>query len=239
MADRAKKISELTAHSNPPANNVLAIVHQPGLANAETRKITLTNLFANVAALTSNTVTVKTVLTANSFNVGNTAAANAFPVSIGSFIGNANGFIQIAFQNQNAGNNSSTDIALYSDSGNSEVNFIDIGIVSSTYNQGSLFHAHDAYVYSTGQRMLVGSVSNSVSFFAGGYDDTNVYAELYANGVFAINTLTANTLHVTLGNAPANSTATGIVGQIRTDSDYIYVCTANNTWKRAALTTWP
>lgn len=37
---------------------------------------------------------------------------------------------------------------------------------------------------------------------------------------------------------PANSTATGVAGDIAFDSDYIYYCVANNTWKRAALSTW-
>lgn len=50
MSDRAKKISELTAHTNAPANNLLVVVHQPGLANSETRKITISNFFANVSA---------------------------------------------------------------------------------------------------------------------------------------------------------------------------------------------
>lgn len=49
MAERAKKISELDAHTNAPADNLLAIVYQPGQANVGTRKITLSNLFANVS----------------------------------------------------------------------------------------------------------------------------------------------------------------------------------------------
>ncbi len=39
-------------------------------------------------------------------------------------------------------------------------------------------------------------------------------------------------------HTPASATATGAQGQIAWDADYIYVCTATNTWKRAALTTW-
>jgi hypothetical protein len=61
MADRAKKVSELNAHSNAPANNLLVIVHQPGLANAETLKIPLSNLFANVSCnvvFTGNTIVI-------------------------------------------------------------------------------------------------------------------------------------------------------------------------------------
>jgi len=36
----------------------------------------------------------------------------------------------------------------------------------------------------------------------------------------------------------SSSTATGNTGTICWDSNYIYVCTATNTWKRAALSSW-
>ena len=41
-----------------------------------------------------------------------------------------------------------------------------------------------------------------------------------------------------LNTAPASATATGTLGEIRVTSDYIYVCSALNTWVRSALTTW-
>ncbi len=44
--------------------------------------------------------------------------------------------------------------------------------------------------------------------------------------------------HRLVGTAPASASATGTAGDIRYDADYIYVCTATNTWKRAALATW-
>jgi len=46
-------------------------------------------------------------------------------------------------------------------------------------------------------------------------------------------------LYTALGTVPngtKTSTATGITGQISYDASYIYICTATNTWKRAALT---
>ena len=57
------------------------------------------------------------------------------------------------------------------------------------------------------------------------------------------NTKTANLdiimANVAISNStPANSTANGYPGIIRVDSDYIYICVANNTWKRATLNTW-
>ncbi len=39
-------------------------------------------------------------------------------------------------------------------------------------------------------------------------------------------------------STPATSGATGTAGQVKWDSSFIYVCTATNTWKRAAISTW-
>jgi hypothetical protein len=39
-------------------------------------------------------------------------------------------------------------------------------------------------------------------------------------------------------SAPASATATGTAGQMAWDSSYIYICTATDTWTRAALSTW-
>ena len=41
-----------------------------------------------------------------------------------------------------------------------------------------------------------------------------------------------------LNSAPSSSTATGTLGDIEYTADYIYVCTATDTWKRTALTSW-
>jgi hypothetical protein len=41
-----------------------------------------------------------------------------------------------------------------------------------------------------------------------------------------------------LNTAPATASSTGTLGEIRIDADYIYICTATNTWKRVAIATW-
>jgi len=41
-----------------------------------------------------------------------------------------------------------------------------------------------------------------------------------------------------LNTAPENSSATGATGEIKVDANFIYICTATNTWKRSAITTW-
>tara|TARA_R110000850_G_scaffold1714_11_gene9210 strand:+ start:3032 stop:4105 length:1074 start_codon:yes stop_codon:yes gene_type:complete len=59
-------------------------------------------------------------------------------------------------------------------------------------------------------------------------------AKLDVNG-----TVNATSFKVTAMNtAPASATATGTLGEIRVVADFIYVCTATNTWVRSALATW-
>ena len=41
-----------------------------------------------------------------------------------------------------------------------------------------------------------------------------------------------------LNTAPASSGATGTIGEIRYDANFMYVCTATNTWKRSPLSSW-
>ena len=45
-------------------------------------------------------------------------------------------------------------------------------------------------------------------------------------------------LIVSTTSTPASATASGTTGTIAWDSSYIYVCTATNTWKRTAISTW-
>ncbi len=66
-------------------------------------------------------------------------------------------------------------------------------------------------------RLLVGTSSDS-----GG-------ALLQVNG---------NRIRIATANTPASASATGTTGEIAWDANYIYVCTATNTWKRTAISTW-
>lgn len=48
----------------------------------------------------------------------------------------------------------------------------------------------------------------------------------------------AGFLQILTANVPASATATGLKGEISWDANYIYVCTATDTWKRVAIATW-
>lgn len=43
---------------------------------------------------------------------------------------------------------------------------------------------------------------------------------------------------ITSATAPATSGSVGSAGSIRYDGDYIYICTATDTWRRTAITGW-
>lgn len=47
-----------------------------------------------------------------------------------------------------------------------------------------------------------------------------------------------NRIRVGTAKTPASATDTGTAGEICWDANYIYVCTATNTWKRTAIATW-
>jgi len=58
----------------------------------------------------------------------------------------------------------------------------------------------------------------------------SVIGTLYLNDT-NVNTLLDRTV-------PSMSTSTGTQGQIAADSTHLYVCTAPNTWKRTAISSW-
>jgi hypothetical protein len=61
------------------------------------------------------------------------------------------------------------------------------------------------------------------------------------SGVKAVRTIPFGTLsaNIVLSNTvPLTISSSGIAGTIRYDSDYIYICIANNTWKRSTLAPW-
>jgi hypothetical protein len=47
-----------------------------------------------------------------------------------------------------------------------------------------------------------------------------------------------NRIRIATAKTPASATDTGVAGEICWDANYVYVCTATNTWKRSAISTW-
>jgi hypothetical protein len=45
-------------------------------------------------------------------------------------------------------------------------------------------------------------------------------------------------VRIATAKTPASASDTGVAGEICWDANYVYVCTATNTWKRTAIATW-
>jgi hypothetical protein len=80
------------------------------------------------------------------------------------------------------------------------------------------------------QNMMVAVDGGAVSLFNAGVQKF----QTSSTGVY----ITGQIQFSALNTAPASAGATGTLGEIRYTADYIYVCTATNTWKRTALSTW-
>lgn len=68
-------------------------------------------------------------------------------------------------------------------------------------------------------------------------DDLSSFATLHyaVQQIGAADIVSFAGLFVLPPSTPASSAAAGIAGQIKVDASYVYVCTATNAWKRAAL----
>jgi hypothetical protein len=102
-------------------------------------------------------------------------------------------------------------------------------IVAGQVNSAHFLKGGDTGVGTTVLRVVGGL--DALLFAIQGEGTVYAYGPILASkstGAFRI--ITAET--------PASATAAGAVGTICWDSSYIYVCTATNTWKRAALSTW-
>jgi hypothetical protein len=84
----------------------------------------------------------------------------------------------------------------------------------------------------------VGLITTSGNWLLGTTTDSGFKLDVVGTGRFS-SSVTASQYNLSaLNTAPASASATGTLGEIRIDASYIYVCTATNTWKRSAISTW-
>jgi hypothetical protein len=99
-----------------------------------------------------------------------------------------------------------------------------------------------AYILTTGATELYFSTNNAGGQTVGAQLSKEgwwgVGTSIGAGGITSPLDIGGNCLRVRTQRTPALSTAAGNQGEWCNDSNYVYVCTATNTWKRAALSTW-
>jgi hypothetical protein len=59
-----------------------------------------------------------------------------------------------------------------------------------------------------------------------------------SNSTITVTGVTTNSIVISTPTIPSTNSSAGEKGQIAYDSGFVYVCVANNTWRRAALTSW-
>lgn len=124
-------------------------------------------------------------------DAGSTASFNVI-----SGKGSIDNYLQLNIQNNNSGTSASSDVVATANNGNETVNFVDLGINSSTYSVSSftVTGANDAYLYSTGNDFAIGNgTSNKVlKFFTGGTLAANERMRINQNGNVAIGATSFN-----------------------------------------------
>jgi len=76
--------------------------------------------------------------------------------------------------------------------------------------------------------LIISNTNTATPLIKGIFDGTGGYA----------GSLTINGVLILYSYPPATATSPGTAGTITWDSDWIYICTATNTWKRVGISTW-
>ena len=164
--------------------------------------------------------------------------------SVGISLGTANLGGMIGWNDQN-NNFNSTVIAPLTNSPNSYgiVQIVSYGNRNARYNNNiALSNVNPKFRVYSGTTAST-SVTQYVQIY---HDATNGNISVASGKLNLTATETVNSGPVTatqyklssLNTAPQTSGDTGTLGEIRVTADFIFVCTATNTWVRAALATW-
>jgi hypothetical protein len=99
----------------------------------------------------------------------------------------------------------------------------------------------------TNQLNLVCGLNHEITFGKGGASAPNSVFYPHSSGNYwgfnntsptQVVDINDDSIRVRTAKTPASASDTGTQGQIAWDANYMYVCTATNTWKRVALATW-
>lgn len=111
---------------------------------------------------------------------------------------------------------------------------IAVGSYAGEYNSGvrCIFIGDRAGRLKTAgdDKLFIGNIDDTIALIQGDM----AQREAWVNGFFTAERFFVKDLNA----APASATAPGRKGEIRYTADFIYVCTAQNTWRRTPLGAW-
>lgn len=232
MADRAKKLTELTATTTITNNDIFIVVSNTA-GTAVTRKITINNFRNGLPAVVvgiANTsctgvVGIGNNITANatgyiSVRVANTSCTGVVAVGTGLAV-NATGHLSI-------GSNVTVNDRLSVTGETYLTGNVYLGIAPED-NASELIH-----FYGTIFSNVIPHTSNNYQLG----NTANYWSQVHTGSVRFSDSTVQNTAFQKV-DAPTTASSNGTAGQIAFDSNHIYYCVATNTWKRVALSTWP
>lgn len=115
-------------------------------------------------------------------------------------------YVQVTFQNKSDDVKASMDIVITADNGTDDMHYLDIGVNSSKYNDSEypVLKANDGYIDMADDNLLIGAsgVGKKVRFYAEGYEESNVSAEMDADGINLPSGKTVRINGVPIGASP-------------------------------------
>ena len=231
------KITDLTAYTNPRNTDVLPIVD---VTSDTTKKVSIADLLKNASAGTAAAPGI-------AFDGDNTGiyspGADQLAISTG---GTGRLFVD-ASGNVGIGTTAPARKLVVSTGSDSPAGDITIGlgaVAPGSSRQAGITKNTTApleltFTASNGA-VSAGTIFKNTS--------TNETARIDTSGRLLVNTssdsggallqVNGNRVRIATAKTPASASDTGTTGEICWDADYIYVCTATNTWKRTAIATW-
>jgi hypothetical protein len=195
------------------------------------------NYSANSISAGSSNVSVQsnanvTISSAGTANVVTVASTGAYITGTLSASGNVFGRGINSYSQSTAPTNPSVGDFWYNTSTNSQYRY--------TFDGTDYFWLDDfgSTTAENGSFNAITSGTSNVSIYSA---NANVQVSVAGTGNIAVFSTTGAAftgLTVTTSGTPATSSSAGITGQIQWDSNYVYVCVAPNTWKRANISTW-
>jgi hypothetical protein len=164
-------------------------------------------------------------------NAGATTSYNAIVAK-----GSLNNYFQLNINNQNAGASASSDVVATADNGNETANYVDLGINGSVNNTGVMGNADDAYLYTTGNNLVMGTATTGMAmiFLTGGTDEaTNERFRITGAGSVGVNNSGPNSTLFVRGSFATNL-VTRTASATLTATDFSTEC--NNTAGAVTMT---